>query len=449
MRKAKSDRQGSNGTIDDVSLSLEDVGSFVRSLASNRKAERDATLGALQRYLRVRETRLGKKSNSRVSTKKGDAEISDKHCCFDSLELMKLWKGLFYSMWMADSTPVQMELAENLVALQKVFSVEENAMMMLTTFFRTMLREWGGIDKWRMNKYYSLVRKMIRASLTYFVLEKKLIEEWVAIVTDEVTLKRPNGLRLHFFDVFLDEVVSSGCSDALSSEDLHEIFSPIYVAIGFSEDTSVIRHALKRVFVPLIGDKCLQKLDLEAVAKSLFSIAADSQKLDDNQRELIYETFGAIKEYLGESKSELQEKTKSKKKKTTKRNLNGDFDSLITPEAFDSVETTLPEAPAKRIRFSLETTQILDHRVSMKRLRTTPVKPAASRKAPDSGALKTKVEEILIPSPDASNTSKKKMKKKKKRTLDEIDEKLDEAQRNMHLNSSQKKKKRKVKRQSF
>ena len=55
---------------------------FARALASNSKAQRDAALDALARWLAAREV----------------VEESD---------LLKVWKGMFYALWHADKAPVQ------------------------------------------------------------------------------------------------------------------------------------------------------------------------------------------------------------------------------------------------------------------------------------------------------------------------------------------------------
>ena len=55
---------------------------FAKALASNSKAQRDAALDALGRWLAAREV----------------VEESD---------LLKVWKGMFYALWHADKAPVQ------------------------------------------------------------------------------------------------------------------------------------------------------------------------------------------------------------------------------------------------------------------------------------------------------------------------------------------------------
>ena len=52
---------------------------------------------------------------------------------------------------MSDKTPVQQELAQNIAQLVHCFRVDDAALMFqfVGTFFKTMRREWLGLDKYR------------------------------------------------------------------------------------------------------------------------------------------------------------------------------------------------------------------------------------------------------------------------------------------------------------
>ncbi|CAI5732174.1 unnamed protein product [Peronospora destructor] len=82
-----------------------------------------------------------------------------------NLEWDKLWKALFYCMWMSDKRPVQEELSSNLAALVHRIPSTESALAFVHSFFRTMHREWHGLDGLRLDKFYSLVRKFVREAM--------------------------------------------------------------------------------------------------------------------------------------------------------------------------------------------------------------------------------------------------------------------------------------------
>jgi ribosomal RNA-processing protein 1 len=63
----------------------------------------------------------------------------------DQAELLKLWKGLFYCMWMSDKPRTQQQLARDLANLVDIVP-KEAVVPFLQAFWRTMAREWMGID---------------------------------------------------------------------------------------------------------------------------------------------------------------------------------------------------------------------------------------------------------------------------------------------------------------
>lgn len=81
------------------------------------------------------------------------------------LDVNILWKSLFYCFWMSDKTSIQHELAENISKITQNFSDSMCSVKFVSSFFRTLGKEWHGIDSLRLDKYYMLTRKMLRESL--------------------------------------------------------------------------------------------------------------------------------------------------------------------------------------------------------------------------------------------------------------------------------------------
>lgn len=65
---------------------------------------------------------------------------------WSALEWDKLWKALFYCMWMSDKRPIQEELSTSLSQLVHKLPTTALALGFVHSFFRTMHREWHGID---------------------------------------------------------------------------------------------------------------------------------------------------------------------------------------------------------------------------------------------------------------------------------------------------------------
>ncbi|KAF1936558.1 hypothetical protein EJ02DRAFT_358865 [Clathrospora elynae] len=160
---------------------------FIRNLASSDKKIRDQALDSLRTY-------LGAQSN-----------ISE-------LDLLKLWKGLFYCLWMQDKPALQQRLSRDLASLVPTLRTTV-VLPFIRAFWLTIAREWGHIEALRLDKYLYLIRQYVNASFTFLSRnkwKKSLLEEWNSIV-GEVPLecqdmKIPNGLRYHVMDIWADEL---------------------------------------------------------------------------------------------------------------------------------------------------------------------------------------------------------------------------------------------------
>ncbi|KAJ4402329.1 hypothetical protein N0V82_010792 [Gnomoniopsis sp. IMI 355080] len=88
-----------------------------------------------------------------------------------TLDTLKLWKGLFYALWMCDRPLPQQQLCTDLSELIWVLPADgddDAVPRWLRAFWATMAREWTtGIDVLRMEKFLLLVRRMLGASLVW------------------------------------------------------------------------------------------------------------------------------------------------------------------------------------------------------------------------------------------------------------------------------------------
>ncbi|KAL2152931.1 hypothetical protein VTH82DRAFT_4086 [Thermothelomyces myriococcoides] len=166
------------------------------------------------------------------------------------IEVLKLWKGLFYALWMCDRAIPQQNLCNELADLIYILP-REAVGTWLRGFWATMAREWTGIDVLRMEKFLLLVRRVVGAGFKWM---KKgsgneegkknrkengisdwdagkvdvivgLLGEWPLALEEEarieratiedgkdadITLKIPVGMRLHVLDIWVDEAEKAG-----------------------------------------------------------------------------------------------------------------------------------------------------------------------------------------------------------------------------------------------
>ncbi|KAF2855977.1 nucleolar protein-like protein NOP52 variant [Plenodomus tracheiphilus IPT5] len=160
---------------------------FIRNLASSDKNIRDQAFNSLKTYLGAQ------------------AAISE-------LDLLKLWKGLFYCLWMQDKPALQQRLSRDLASLVHTLRTPV-VLPFLRAFFLTIAREWKQIEALRLDKYLYLIRQYMNASFAFLSKNnwrKNLIEQWNAVVEqtplESEDMRIPNGLRYHVLDVWVDEL---------------------------------------------------------------------------------------------------------------------------------------------------------------------------------------------------------------------------------------------------
>lgn len=114
-------------------------------------------------------------SVSATSRKKGldiiTRYISKHNNSMTRLQMLKIWKGLYYSMWLSDKVLIQREIAINISQLQRRFELKEYLFLFIEEFYLMMRFRWDGMDHYRMDKFTFLQRTMLAESLD--ILSKK------------------------------------------------------------------------------------------------------------------------------------------------------------------------------------------------------------------------------------------------------------------------------------
>jgi hypothetical protein len=171
---------------------------------------------------------------------------------------MRLWKALFYAVWHSDKVPVQQELALNLSRLVRILAPEDDRVFVfLETFFETMQREWAGIDKHRIDKYLSLVRRILHESLRYCLLpvSAQLSTARTCRLSDlllrKVLMLPLNGIRFHVCEIVMDELCAT--APKISSLQLLPILEPFISQSQTCADHGLFEHIVKDVFERLLS----------------------------------------------------------------------------------------------------------------------------------------------------------------------------------------------------
>lgn len=140
---------------------------------------------------------------------------------------LKLWKGLYYALWMTDRPLPQQALATELANL--LFSVRPAAAIpWLQAFWAVMGLEWTSIDVLRMEKFLLLVRRVFAAQIRWAKerafegdevksLLKDVLKSW-CFEQEADQRKVPVGVRLHVLDLWVDELEREGALEDPKAE---------------------------------------------------------------------------------------------------------------------------------------------------------------------------------------------------------------------------------------
>lgn len=295
-----------------------DIHTFAKSLASPDKSIRDKTITSLQAYL---------------STFTRDDSLS-------GIEMLKLWKALYYCMWLCDKVPVQQELSHAMSSL--IFSIPNTAMKLLyiRMFYRTICREWSNIDTHRINKYYMCIRIFLRECYRLCLQMKwnKDITHTVnACIQQEALDKLPNGLRFHLSDICLTEL-SVVIGKKIPTAVLILVLQPFISSIVSSTDATYANRALVGTVEKLTEEEYREEessnyssIDLLAVQAVVFN-AASGDVAHDKNRKRLYTCHKLMASTTGQQKSSF------------------DIDTLsIEDEVVDAIEEAVVSVNKKKV----------------------------------------------------------------------------------------------------
>lgn len=288
--------------------------SLARRLAHTEKSVRDAAFALISHWL--------------LSFESKDADK-------DRIEMLKMWKALFYCVWMSDKPAVQNELVTNLAQMLRGMTgtadLRNRATLFVDCFFVTMNREWAGLDRYRLDKYLLLIRRVLHEMFKFCEVAKwqTSIVTGVASVLTTAMQARPNGIRLHLADIFIDEM--AGAVPEVDTKHAESLLAPLYSVMRSCDDSVVFERVVKESFEACLVDrieaeggdgddevmdgagaagsgkaKPLGKINSAAIARSVFSIAGDAATKGGHRQSLyaLHKVFTRLALKHGHAKKE-------------------------------------------------------------------------------------------------------------------------------------------------
>ncbi|XP_034827453.1 ribosomal RNA processing protein 1 homolog [Maniola hyperantus] len=256
---------------------------FARLLSGNEKRTRDRVLKTLKKWL---------------------SNCFEKKYEFKEDDFIRVWKGLFYAVWMSDKPLVQEDLCESIAATLDLFPPDqiEYAIMMIKAGFKVLATEWYGIDQHRMDKFLMLVRRYLRGSFRclqrceWKLTSCQMFADMLCSSDGILALKTPlyarnaASLMLHVTDCYLEELskVSKG---EIPDESLVALLYPISVQVCGGEGTlamscrSVLTNLIKQSELGLeydIATSAWNKLGCPAGGPEALERVSDDDSDDDD-----------------------------------------------------------------------------------------------------------------------------------------------------------------------
>ncbi|XP_015265253.1 PREDICTED: ribosomal RNA processing protein 1 homolog B [Gekko japonicus] len=251
---------------------------FAQRLAANEKRIRDRALKKLRGYIILRTQDLAE--HVVLSTKEPGSVPGG----FNQEEFLKIWKGLFYCMWMQDKPLLQEELSNNISQLIHVIENIDARHLFIETFWQTMNREWNGIDRLRLDKFYMLIRMVLRQS--FEVLKRNgwnesFTEPFLNLLMKEVIQPESNaavGVKLHFIDIYLEELAKVGAKELTADQNLTFI-EPFCKTAAKTKDRHLLQAIIRGIFETIV-DQC--PFAVEDLMRELKAGSDDDLSEDDD-----------------------------------------------------------------------------------------------------------------------------------------------------------------------
>lgn len=149
-----------------------------------------------------------------------------------------------------------------------------------------MSREWNGIDNLRLDKYYMLIRMILRQS--FEVLKRNDWDESLRELLLQLLMKEvmdpdsnaPKGIKFHFIDIYLQELAKVGAKELTADQSL-KFIEPFCNFVAQSKDPSVM-HAVASGIFEIIVDQ--SPYAIEDLMKELESSGDEEDMSEDDEQ---------------------------------------------------------------------------------------------------------------------------------------------------------------------
>ncbi len=213
---------------------------------------------------------------------------------------------------MTDKRGPQLEVAQRLCTLMHEFPDSARAVLFVRAFFTTMVRDWISIDKHRIDKYYTLIRGVVRQVIGVCAgndWSEEAAAPWLDMLQEAVMQRTPNGPRFHVLYIWTSELAL--VHPHISTEQCVVALRPLWRALAADAHPRLNDIAMRNGVAPIMKHMFAAHEDSEdedgdvapdaaaaaagpfanvapaVLGKLLFELAADA-RTGDELREFLY-----------------------------------------------------------------------------------------------------------------------------------------------------------------
>jgi len=224
----------------------------------------------------------------------------EKHPELDRTDYLKLWKGLYFGMWMSDKRHVQQELAVHMALLINIIPTKKQ-FVWLDAFWEIIQEGWEKLDKWRMNKYLLLVRIVMAEAFKVLRVggwDLEQVKAMASTYTRGLPQRRKRdvhtqvaGILLQFNRLLWDELRPQlELEPVVTTEAILALLEPLCAAAEVSSNEAMTKmlheYVVRRVpekFASALAERLLQGASLKNTfaenRKALYDTAEEIEKL--------------------------------------------------------------------------------------------------------------------------------------------------------------------------
>ncbi|XP_025719263.1 ribosomal RNA processing protein 1 homolog A isoform X2 [Callorhinus ursinus] len=120
-----------------------------------------------------------------------------------------------------------------------------------------MNREWTGIDRLRLDKFYMLMRMVLNESLKALKTQgwqERQIEQLLELLTTEILhpdSQAPSGVKSHFLEIFLEELSKVGAAELTADQNL-KFIDPFCTIAARTQDSLVLHNITRGIFEAIV-----------------------------------------------------------------------------------------------------------------------------------------------------------------------------------------------------